>query len=171
LLQLVTPLICADAPLEAQQEAPVTYPWPIVVASADLESRRLVTSALHRDGLDSICTSTVRECRELIAKEKVALVFCEEHLADGDFRDVLSATRSLKSAARVVVTSREFNWDRYLEAMRLGAFEVIASPCRPTDVEWMVSQARRDERRRSNQWNDLPAPPQKGQENSERRTA
>ena len=149
----------------------MTYPWPIVVASADLESRRLVTSALKRDGLDAICTSTVRECRELIAKEKVALVFCEEHLADGDFRDVLSATRSLKSSARVVVTSREFDWNAYLEAMRLGAFEVIVSPCRPTDLEWMVSQARRDERRRSNQWTDLPAAPQKAQENSARRTA
>jgi DNA-binding NtrC family response regulator len=157
--------------VEAEKEAPVTNPWPIVVASADLESRRLLTSALHRDGLDPICTSTVRECRELIAREKVVLVFCDQYLADGDYRDVLSATRSLKSAARVVVTSREFDRNEYLEAMRLGAFEVIASPCRPTDVEWMVSRARRDERRRLNQWNAPPAAPQKAQENPVQRTA
>lgn len=149
----------------------MTNPWPIVVASADLEGRRMLTSVLHQDGLDPICTSTVRECRELITKENVALVFCDKHLADGDYRDVLSATRSLKSAARVVVTFPESDWDGYLEAMRLGAFDVIASPCRPTDVEWMVSQARRDERKRFKQWNDFPAGPQNAQENAVRRTA
>jgi DNA-binding NtrC family response regulator len=153
------------------REAPVTNPWPVVVASADLEGRRAVTSALHRDGLDAICTSTVRECREIITKENVALVFCDKHLADGDYRDVLCATRSLRSGARVVVTSREFDWDAYLEAMRLGAFDVIASPCRPTDVEWMVSQARRDERRRLSHWNDLPAAPPKAPPVTIERTA
>jgi hypothetical protein len=35
-----------------------------------------------------------------------------------------------------------------LGAMREGAFDVIAAPCRPTDVEWMVIQAKRDARSR-----------------------
>jgi DNA-binding NtrC family response regulator len=38
------------------------------------------------------------------------------------------------------------DWDEFLEAMRLGAFDVIASPCRATDVEWMIIQALRYER-------------------------
>jgi DNA-binding NtrC family response regulator len=125
----------------------MTYPWPILVASADLECRRMLTSALNRDDLDPICASTVRECREIIAQEeRIGLVFCDRHLADGDYRDVLSVFRLLKPSAHVVVTAPEFDWDAYLEAMRLGAFDVIASPCRPTDVEWMVSQSRREQR-------------------------
>ena len=55
-----------------------------------------------------------------------------------------------------MVTSRESDWDEYLEAIRLGAFDVIASPCRPTDVEWMVIQARRDERVRVRQVVGVP---------------
>lgn len=149
----------------------MTCPWPILVASADLESRRTLTAALKRDGLDPICTSTVRECREIITRENVALVFCDVHLADGDYRDVLSVSRSLKSTAHVVVTSREFDWDGYLEAMRLGAFDVIASPCRPTDVEWMVSQARRDVRNRLKQGLGLAPVAPRSPENIVRRTA
>jgi FixJ family two-component response regulator len=45
-----------------------------------------------------------------------------------------------------VVTSSTADWDEFLEAMRLGAPDVIARPCRATDVEWMVIQALRYER-------------------------
>lgn len=127
----------------------MNIPWQIVVASSDLESRRGLTSILTRQGLDPISTSSFAECRELIERESVGLVFCDRHLADGDYRDILNVTRSATAKVRVVVTSKHADWDEYLEAMRLGAFDVIASPCRPTDVEWMVIQAKRDERNRS----------------------
>lgn len=127
----------------------MNIPWQIVVASSDLESRRGLTSILTRQGLDPISTSSFAECRELIERETVGLVFCDRHLADGDYRDILNVTRSATGKVRVVVTSKHADWDEYLEAMRLGAFDVIASPCRPTDVEWMVIQAKRDERNRS----------------------
>jgi DNA-binding NtrC family response regulator len=41
------------------------------------------------------------------------------------------------------------DWDEYLEAMRLGAFDVISAPCRPTDVEWVILQALRNEHART----------------------
>src|SRR5215469_13091565 len=116
----------------------MNIPWQIVVASSDLEGRRALASILTRQGLDPISTSTFAECKDVIDKETVGLVFCDRHLADGDYRDVLNASRSGKGKVRVVVTSKHADWDEYLEAMRMGAFDVIASPCRPTDVEWMV---------------------------------
>lgn len=127
----------------------MNIPWQILVASSDLESRRGLASILTRQGLDPISISSLAECREIIEKENVGLVFCDRHLADGNYRDLLNASRSAKGKVRVVVTSKHADWDEYLEAMRLGAFDVISSPCRPTDVEWMVIQAKRDERNRS----------------------
>lgn len=127
----------------------MNIPWQIVVASSDLESRRGLTSILTRQGLDPISTSSFMECREIIEKESVGLVFCDRNLVDGDYRDVLNASRAATGKVRVVITSKHADWDEYLEAMRLGAFDVIACPCRPTDVEWMVIQAKRDERNRS----------------------
>jgi DNA-binding NtrC family response regulator len=123
-------------------------PWEILIVSSDLESRRSLTAILGRQGLDPICASTITESIDLLSRESVGLAFCDQHLSDGDYRDFLAARDNLKSKLRVVVSSRCGNWDEYLEAMRLGAFDLIASPCRPTDVEWMVIQAKRDERNR-----------------------
>ena len=45
---------------------------------------------------------------------------------------------------RVVLTSRLADWDEYLDAMRLGAFDVIPTPCRSADVESVLTQSTRD---------------------------
>jgi hypothetical protein len=38
--------------------------------------------------------------------------------------------------------------DKYDEAMRLGAFEMIATPCRKSDIQWIVIRAMQEESRR-----------------------
>jgi DNA-binding NtrC family response regulator len=124
-------------------------PWQILVASSDLESRRTLMQILSQQGLDPISAANLAECRETMQKERVGLIFADRHLADGNYRDVLDLARSNRDKVRVVVTSKRPDWDEYLEAMRLGAFDVIAYPCRPTDVEWMVIQAKRDDRNRA----------------------
>ncbi|HWG58823.1 MAG TPA: response regulator [Candidatus Acidoferrales bacterium] len=123
-------------------------PWQVLVASCDLEGRRALSGILREQGIDPICTSSVHECEQIVAAENVGLIFCDRSLSDGDYRDLLGACRTTRSKARVVITSRHADWDEYLEAIRLGAFDVIAAPCRPTDVEWMVIQAKHDDRNR-----------------------
>ena len=124
----------------------MNIPWDILVASSDLEGRRALSNILAKLGVDPLTSSTVHECKELIASERVGLIFCDRLLADGNCYDLLSASRSGRTKARVVVMSSTADWDEFLEAMRLGAFDVIASPCRATDVEWMIIQALRYER-------------------------
>lgn len=121
-------------------------PFEIVVVSSDLETRRQLSHILEEQGNDPICTSSLRECHEAIAGRNVGLVFCDPHVADGNYRELLAAYRLKDWKPRVVVTSRSADWEEFKEAMRLGAFDVISAPCRPTDVEWMVIQARREER-------------------------
>ncbi|HVB56531.1 MAG TPA: response regulator [Candidatus Acidoferrales bacterium] len=126
----------------------MTVPWEILIVSSDLEGRRALTTILNRLGIDPICAATIEESLELLSKEAIGVVFCDQYLADGNYRNLLAASHRLTSRMRMVVISRQGNWDEYLEAMRQGAFDLIASPCRPTDVEWMVIQAKRDERNR-----------------------
>ncbi len=126
----------------------MTVPWEILIVSSDLEGRRALTKILNALGIDPLCASTIDESLEILPKETIGVVFCDQYLADGSYRDLLAASHHLKSRLRMVVTSRQGNWDEYLEAMRQGAFDLIVSPCRPTDVEWMVIQAKRDERNR-----------------------
>ena len=121
----------------------------IVVASPDMESRRSLATILKRLGLDPVCTSTVSECRVMLAKENVGLVFCDRDLADGNYRDILVASRATKRQPGVVLTGQRGNCDENHEAIDFGVFGVTATPYHPTDVEWMVIQARRDERKRT----------------------
>jgi two-component system response regulator PilR (NtrC family) len=124
----------------------MNLPWDILIASSDLEGRRALSNILAQLGVDPLTTSTIRGCKEILATERVGLIFCDRILADGNCFDLLNASRNGRTKTRIVVTSSIADWDEFLEAMRLGAFDVIASPCRSTDVEWMIIQALRYER-------------------------
>ncbi len=126
----------------------------IVVVSSDMESRRSLATILTGLGLDPICTSTVIECREILATENVALVFCDRDLADGNYRDVLAASHSTRRQPSIVLTGQLGNSDESRAALGFGAFGVTATPYHPTDVEWMVIQAGRYQRKRSPQGKD-----------------
>ena len=115
----------------------MNVPSQIVVASASLEDRQTMVNILAEKGLDPIVASSVAACREIMAQENVGLIFCARSLADGDCRDLLLAARASKRGARIVLTARITDWDEYLDAMRLGAFDVISAPCRPTDRHGM----------------------------------
>jgi DNA-binding NtrC family response regulator len=125
----------------------MTIPFEVLVVSSDIESRRHLSDILIGQGIDPICVSTLRECHESLAQKRIGLVFCEPRVSDGTYQELLAAYRLTTHKPRLVVTSRGADWEEFKEAMRCGAFDVISAPCRPTDVEWMVLQAVRDERR------------------------
>jgi DNA-binding NtrC family response regulator len=119
-------------------------PTQVLVASSELENRRALAAILQEEGYDTICVSRASECKEALETHDVSLVFCDRRLSDGNYRDVLAATRLAKKKVRTIVTSRLADWDEYLEALHQGAFDLIVSPCHPTDVLWALIQARRE---------------------------
>ncbi len=125
--------------------------WQIMIASSDLENRRNLVSILDRQGLGTFCAANVRQCREILDSQNVGLVFCDRSFADGDYRDVLTAVagKKLAGGARVVLLAALGDSEQYKKAKDDGVFEVISAACRPTDVEWTVIQAKRDEQRRA----------------------
>ena len=124
-------------------------PGQVLVVSSELENRRSVAGILEREGCDIVCASRVRDCQEVLATHNINLVFCDRRLADGSYRDILALIRPLDRKVRVFVTSRLADWDEYLEALHQGAFDLIASPCQPTDVAWTLIQARREDQERA----------------------
>jgi DNA-binding NtrC family response regulator len=125
----------------------MTSPFQVLIVSSDLVLLGHLTEILAKLGLDPVRLSTLRECREVLAQKRVGLVFCDRHVADGNYQDLLAAYPVASDRPRVVVTSGSADWEEYKEAMRCGAFDVISVPCRHTDVEWMVIQAKRADRR------------------------
>ncbi len=125
------------------REAHVAADWEILIATADLETCRRIASILSQWGFEPICASTVGKAKAILARQGIPMVFCEDHLADGGFRDVLGAAKLVQSKVCVVLTSRRSDGDGYLEAIQLGAFDAIPCPCRPADVHRVVSHAMR----------------------------
>src|SRR5579885_1268770 len=125
-------------------------PSPILVASSEIESRRALKEILEREGYETTCVSRISECMDVLASQEVQLIFSEKNLADGDYRELLHRSKAKRPGVRVVVTSRHADWDEYKQALQAGAFDLIASPCQPTDVLWMIIQAKRDEYQRTN---------------------
>jgi len=117
-------------------------PFEIVVVSSHLERRLHLADILTKLGLDPICASTLSECNENLAEKNVGLVFCDARVTDGNYHDLLKTCANKKP--KIVLTSNSGDREEFHDAMKEGAFYVISTPYRPTDVEWMVIQARRD---------------------------
>jgi DNA-binding NtrC family response regulator len=122
----------------------------ILIVSSELEHRRALNDILRKEGYETICASRVTECQEALQTQNVSLIFCDRRISDGNYRDVVALTRAANQRVRVVVTSRLADWDEYLDALHHGAFDLIASPCQPTDVLWAMVQARREDAERAN---------------------
>jgi DNA-binding NtrC family response regulator len=118
-------------------------PWETVVAISDLENRRALAKILAQFGLDAICVSTVAQCHELLEKSEVGLVFTGQYFCDGDYRAILAASQA-SNAGPCQILAAARTAALVGEAIRLGAFDVIGIPYRPTDIEWTVIKARRN---------------------------
>jgi DNA-binding NtrC family response regulator len=112
----------------------------ILVIASDPETRKALSSILQTEGLKSVHASHLSEGRALLASQRVGMVFCERHLADGSYLDLLPAAQTKAGNVPVVVTSRLADWDEYLEALRHGAVDLIASPCKKSDVTSALAQ-------------------------------
>jgi two-component system response regulator HydG len=116
----------------------------ILVASMDLEERRRFTHVLREEGWDVTCAARVKDCRETLSNRQVRLILCDFRLPDGTYRDVMHLVRPLEPKVPVIVMSRLADWDEYLDVLRHGGFDLISSPCEPTDL-LAVSRTLRDE--------------------------
>jgi DNA-binding NtrC family response regulator len=110
-----------------------------LVASSDVERRATLAKILEECNLEAVLASSVEEVRIALTKGSVHLLFCEDNLPEGDFREVLRVAKAIRPEAQVVVASLLGGWGMYLEAMQLGAFDFIAPPYRDAAVRSIVN--------------------------------
>ena len=92
---------------------------------------------------------TIKQAQEVLGRQPLGLVFCDERISGSSYRELLSTGDARRRASRLVVMLQTGEWEEYLEAMRLGAFEVIRCPVQPTDVEMTLINATRDQAHRA----------------------
>ena len=117
----------------------------ILMVSACLEHRKTLLRILEGLNLDVVISSSLVQATEFLARQTTALIFCDENLPDGTYHDLLVQRNSGQRIPPVVVAMRDSDWERYLEAIRRGAFDAIRRPFTPTDVELVLIHASRAE--------------------------
>ncbi|HEY2646681.1 MAG TPA: hypothetical protein VGI34_06890 [Candidatus Acidoferrales bacterium] len=118
--------------------------WDVLVACTEIKKRNALIRVLEDMSVSVFSCSTLRQSIEVLSSRKVNLVFCDESLSDGSFRDLLRANQNSIGRPRIVVIVHVGEWPEYLEALKLGVFEVISFPLHPTDVELAVIRAMRE---------------------------
>jgi len=111
----------------------------VLVANSGTGKRTELVDILAECGLESVTVTNVDEVRTAFAQQAVHLVFCEDALPEGGFREVLRLAQATGSGVPLVVSSLLGELGEYLEAMQLGAFDFIAPPYRPCEVKSIVS--------------------------------
>lgn len=125
------------------REVTTTKGWRVLIVSGEA-NRDTVLQAISNWAIEPVCCATLREARTLLPDETFSLIFCEDNLPDGTFRDVLRGPgKPLKT--RLVVISAMPDDQNYRDARQSGAFDVIANPCHASDVQWMVIRAIQEE--------------------------
>jgi len=118
--------------------------WGLLVVSVRLENRRALMHILEGLPVLVFTASTVEQAQDVLSNGLIRLVFCEECLSDGSYRDLLPSLRAMQTKTPLILMLCTGEWDEYLEAMKLGVRDVIRCPLQPTDVELAMIRAARD---------------------------
>ena len=112
----------------------------MLIVSCRPENRKTLVRMFDELSINSYVAPTIRDARELLGSRSLSMVFCEERLSDGSYCDLLRDVRATWPETRFVVMLCTGEWKEYLEAMRLGAQEILRCPLRPIDLDLVLIQ-------------------------------
>jgi DNA-binding NarL/FixJ family response regulator len=100
----------------------------LLLACSDPKSRAHLTDSLNDTEFETILASSCEESSGVLARQPVSMVFCEDWLPGGGFPKLLKDVKESGTSTPVVVLSRTGDWEEYLAALRLGAFDMVIPP-------------------------------------------
>ena len=118
----------------------------VLVVSSRIENRRTLLRTLEGLPVNTFSASTIFQALDFLAAHPLAIVFCDERLPDGSYRDLLASAPSSPQTNRFIVVQCTDEWEQYLEALRLGAAEVLRTPLHAPDIDIALFHAMRQAR-------------------------
>jgi DNA-binding NtrC family response regulator len=112
----------------------------VLLALHDPVQASRLTDVLAGPNLELQSSTSVAKALRVLSSGTVNLVFCQEHLPDGTYRDVLRHL-GLAGQTALVVCAEFYDKQAYVEAMSLGAFDYVTFPYHRRDVEWIIANA------------------------------
>jgi|SRR5215469_267786 len=123
----------------------------VLIVSCRPENRKTLVRVFDELSINSYVASRIRDAMEVLASQplSISMVFCEERVSDGSYSELLKTVRATWPETRFVVTLCTGEWEEYLQAMRLGAQEVLRCPVRPTDIDLVLIRAMKQNDRKA----------------------
>ena len=115
-----------------------------LVVSSDEEVRRKLGEILGQCGLAPVFAFTVAESGIAVAGHELFIVLCDDCLPDGKYVDIVKLVSQSDTKVLVVVVSRTGEWPEYLTAIRAGAFDYLAYPPIPGELQRIIQNAFRE---------------------------
>ena len=112
-----------------------------LVVSSDDDVRRKLAWVLRQCTLAPVLASTVAESQAALAGNEIVIVVCNDRLDDGKYKDIVELVVRSETKVPVIVVSRTGDWPEYLTAMCGGAFDYLAYPPIPGDLQQTIRQA------------------------------
>lgn len=122
-------------------EATTSLTRRVLVISRDTANSRAIADATEPWMFETVVCCSLQESRELLNKEDFVLIFCQDHLEDGAYPEVLSMVQPPQKVPVVVMLSDPVPDFDFREVRKLGAMDVLRSPCSRKDIQWMVIRA------------------------------
>jgi DNA-binding response OmpR family regulator len=112
----------------------------INLCGEDLQSLRTISRGC---GWRLTEVTTLRAALTCLSTEDVPVVICERAFGDEDWRGLLTQVQSLPRPPRLIVASRLADETLWSEVLSLGAYDLIATPFRESEVTHTLTCARR----------------------------
>ena len=113
----------------------------ILVVTPDRADAEVIQSAAAEQSADTIVAQTYREALGAAAKKTIPLIFSEQGLPDGNWKDLLSRILVDPEPPRLVVMAEPSDQALWAEAISLGAYDVIAKPVDMREAEHVIAAA------------------------------
>jgi DNA-binding NtrC family response regulator len=143
-------MVCNDVSRDAAGKGMKMHePLDALIVSDRTEHVRTMVRILDGLPIKTYAACTLKQAEQVLSHQPISVIFCDERLPGGSYRKLLN-TRTAGKRRRdscFVVTLQTGEWEEYLEALHLGAFEAIRCPIQPGDVEdvlahWTRTQAK-----------------------------
>ncbi len=116
-------------------------PTPVAIVIAEQAHWEKLSRIISSCGLRPVRCETLAAATTLSAQKRFELAICDDELPDGNFRELIAQLRCSRRSMPVVVISRFDDWGSYLDAMIAGAFDYVAFPPYPQELERAVAAA------------------------------
>ena len=119
--------------------------WDVLVASGNFEHRRALIRILEELLLNVISASTFQQAEEVLLRQHISLLFADQRLPDGSYKELLSHTHSAGQTPRVVLTTAASDPVDPQELAERGVLGTLKFPFHATDVELQIIHAAHEE--------------------------